>query len=118
MLCCELLDKLPGTLYWSTPNHLYLGAGDAYKKAYYIARQKAMGLNPGATDLNILFRNKHGASVTLLCELKIKPNKPSPEQNTFMDAANGLGAYTGVAYTFDEFMALLRAAGHMSIPPS
>lgn len=118
MQCCDLLSKLPATLFWSTPNHLYLGAGEAYKKAHYIHRQKMMGMNPGATDLNVLFRNVHGASTLLLCELKIKPNKPSDEQNSFMDAGNALGAYTYCAYTFDEFMAALRTAGHPSLPES
>lgn len=115
MQCCDLLSKLPATLFWSTPNHLYLGSGEAYKKAYYINKQKMMGMNPGATDLNVLFRNRGGASTLLLCELKIKPNKPSTEQNTFMDSANGLGAFTGVAYTFEEFLSMLKVAGHPSL---
>lgn len=118
MVCCELLEQLPATLFWSTPNHLWLGDGNKYAQANYIRKQKMMGMQVGACDLNILFRNKHGASTFVLCELKIKPNKPSAEQNSFMDAANGYGAYTGVCYSLDDLLALLRAAGHGSVPTS
>lgn len=112
MQCCELLASLPGTLFWSTPNHFYLGAGNPFAKARYIEKQKMMGMNPGATDLNVVFRNKNGASTLLLCELKIKPNKPSPEQRSFMDTGNSLGAYTACCYTFEEFLGTLKTAKH------
>lgn len=113
--CCKMLAMLPATLYWSTPNHLWLGKGASHgARMGYMAKQKAMGLLPGATDLVIIFRNSHGATAVVLPELKSEHNKPTDNQQAFADTANALGCYTGVVRSLDDLVAMLRAAGHRS----
>lgn len=109
---CEYLEKLPGTLFFAIPNHLYLGRGDWGKKAWYIEKQKRLGLVVGASDLCILFRNIHGAPVTVFAELKAGNNTASDAQQAFLDKANALGAYTGIVKSRHQMMDLLRVAGH------
>lgn len=113
--CCEWLDTLPATLYWSTPNGIYLGKGHPGKIAYYMERLKKAGFKDGATDLNVLFRNLHGAMTLVLPELKVGYNKSSPDQDKFMDEANAYGAYTGVVKSVKELEFLLFNALHPAL---
>lgn len=113
--CVAYARALPATLVWSTPNHIWLGSGDRGKQAGYIALQKRMGMNPGATDLNILFRNVHGAMTLCLPELKCGSNKADEQQSLFMDMANGMGAITGIIKSLEDLMAMLRLGGHPAV---
>jgi len=112
VLVYEYLCKLPGTLAWATPNHLLYKKDAKGGQINRMQRQKSMGLLPGASDLNILFKNKHGATVLCLAELKIKPNSPTPEQIAFMEKGNNCGAYTACCYSLNDVIALLLKAGH------
>lgn len=112
MACCDFLDLHPSILYFSIPNHLYLGAGNEYQKMHYIAKQKAMGFTPGASDLCMVFRNKHGASVTCFAELKDTGKKPSEAQVNFMEKANERGCFTATIYSIHDLQLLLSVAGY------
>lgn len=60
------------------------------------ARLKRMGVTKGVSDILIL----HGNNAAL--ELKIKPNKPTPEQLRFLEKVKELGWSTSVCYDFDS----------------
>lgn len=94
---CNFLDEHPRIQYWATPNNTYVGAMTGAKMGY-LKKQKDMGLKKGALDLNFLFLDKNGERVFGLMELKIKPNKPRPEQLEFKAEAEKRGAKTAVVY--------------------
>jgi len=67
-------------------------------------RNKQMGVVPGCPDF-LIFKpvqhglvTYHGAAI----ELKIKPNRPTPEQLNFMNHLKNEGWYTAVCYDMDE----------------
>lgn len=112
--CVKLLRTLPGTLFFSVPNHLHLGGKMTGAKMGYMAKQKMMGLLAGASDLVIIFRNHSGQTTVCLPELKTFSNFLSDNQQAFSDKANALGCYTGIVRSLDELTSMLRVAGHMS----
>lgn len=112
MACCDFLDLHPRILYFSIPNHFYLGDGNKYAQAHYINKQKAMGMRPGVSDLCMVFKNKHGASVTCFAELKDTGKKPSDVQAEFMELANERGCFTATVYTIHDLQLLLSVAGY------
>lgn len=114
MACVKLLRTLQGTLFFSVPNHIGYGGKNSGARIGYMAKQKAMGLLPGCSDLVIIFRNIHGATTLCLPELKSNKGVMSEHQASFADRANNLGCYTGVIYSLDDLTSLLRAAGHCS----
>lgn len=109
---CQYLSLHKNILYFSVPNHFYLGGSDHGKRAAYIQRQKALGLLNGVSDLVICFRNKHGSPITVFCEVKADANTLSDAQQIFHERANMAGAYTGVVRSIDELQALLALAGY------
>lgn len=109
--CCDYLKLKRGLLYFSIPNHIWMGQGDPGKQAAYIAKQKSMGLLPGVSDLCIIGRNKHGASVTCFAELKSQSGNASESQLAFMEKANNIGCYTSVVRNLNDMIALLSTAG-------
>lgn len=113
--CVKLLRSLPGTMVWSCPNHLYLGAKGGYgQKMGYMARQKAMGLMPGASDLIVIFQSVHEVLTVVLPELKVPGNNLSDSQVEFARQSSSLGCCSCVIYSVDELVAVLRDAGHPS----
>lgn len=112
--CVKLLRSLPDTLIFSVPNHIGYGGKNSGARIGFMARQKAMGLLPGVSDLVVIFRNMHGATVFVLPELKVGENSMSENQQKFADQANALGCYTGVVRSLDDLTSLLRVAGHPS----
>lgn len=113
MICVKYLRALPGTLVFSVPNHLYLGcSASTGARLGYIAKQKAMGMLSGVSDLIVIFRNVHGSTTVCLPELKSGKNTLSENQSAFADLANNLGCYTGVVRSLDDLIAMLKVAGH------
>lgn len=111
--CCDLLHTLPATLFWSNPNHLYLGSNASYnQRAHYMAKQKRMGLLPGVSDITIVFRNWDGQTTIVVPELKVGANQLTETQHAFANAANNVGCYTGVVRSIECLVALLKAAKH------
>lgn len=109
---CQFLKLYPDILFFSVPNHLWLGQGDPGKQAAYIARQKAQGFLPGVSDLVCIFRNTHGVSVTCFAELKARRGVASDNQMAFQDRANALGCFTAVIKSVDDLKNLLKTAKH------
>lgn len=107
--CCDYLRTQGRILFFSVPNHIY-SKGDPKKVAYYISRQKRLGLLPVVSDLVIIFRNKHGAPTTLFAELKSPKGSLSDSQQAFQDMANDRGCFTGVVRTLEDLLALLKTA--------
>lgn len=109
--CCGYLDKLRATLYWATPNHIYV-RNPSGAALGYLAKQKRMGMRKGACDLNILFRDFDGKMSLCLAELKIGSNAADTDQDHFINQAIKLGATSGVVKSLEELKELLRRAGH------
>jgi hypothetical protein len=111
--CCKWLETLPKTLFWSTPNHLWLGSNATYgQRMHYMSKQKAMGLKSGVADLTIIFRDLTGQTKIILIELKVKPNKLTEEQEKFLADARELGCIAEVVYSLDELKTILNNAKH------
>lgn len=110
--CCKLLRSLPNTLFFSVPNHLYLGGKMTGAKMNYIAKQKAAGMLPGVSDLVIVFRSVVGSTVIVLAELKVAGNTLSDHQQQFADRALAVGCVACVIHSIDELVTVLKNAGH------
>jgi hypothetical protein len=69
------------------------------------AMMKAEGMQSGISDIICLFPSicYHG----LCIEMKIKPNKPTPEQKMFLESAAEQGYKTAVCYSADEAFGVL-----------
>lgn len=94
--------QYPNVLAHHSPN----GGKRNFREA---ARFKAQGVKPGCPDILIFKQvNKKTASGVeyypcgIAVELKIKPNKPNPEQLDFQEQLRRQGWITKVCYTFDE----------------
>lgn len=73
-------------------------------------RYFSTGLPKGFTDLFGVLPAEHsksGAAMPVFIEVKVKPNKPSPEQVKFIEEQRAKGAIAGVVYSIDELWALL-----------
>ena len=94
----ELLEaaKVPGVVYWHTPN----GGRRSKREA---ATFKAMGVRAGVVDLII----SQPGGVMRYLELKSPRGTVSAEQRAFMTAMEQNGHRTGVARSLDEAAALL-----------
>ena len=60
-------------------------------------KAKKAGLNPGFPDLIILTNKK-----AIAIEMKIKPNKPSKDQEAWIEALDRIGVSVFVAWGFQE----------------
>lgn len=68
------------------------------------------GLPKGFTDLFGVLPAEHsksGAAMPVFIEVKIKPNKPSPEQVKFIEEQRTKGAIAGVCCSVDDAWELL-----------
>lgn len=107
--CVNYLKLFPNILYWSTPNHIWVGQMTP-AKMNYLKKQKAKGLIKGIPDLSLMFRNIHGVFTFVFAELKIGYAKPEEDQQKILDKANSLGAFTGVVRSLEDLQVLLHTA--------
>lgn len=63
-------------------------------------KAKKAGLNPGFPDLFIIYKNRFHDFKAICIEMKIKPNKVTPEQDTWHKALaqTGIKVYTAWGY--------------------
>lgn len=108
---CDYLKAQPRILFWATPANTYVGPMTGAKLGY-LAKQKCMGVKKGIPDLCLLFKNKYGALTFCFAELKIGSNKATEEQQSMMDAANAIGAYSAVVRSIEDLRKLLLLAGY------
>jgi len=75
------------------------------------AMMKAEGLQSGVSDIICLMRSGHDNPRERYCglciEMKIKPNKPTPEQKKFLGSVADQGYKTAVCYSADEAFEVL-----------
>lgn len=64
------------------------------------AKFKRMGVSRGFPDL--IFPDRMGGFNGMALELKIKPNKPTKEQNEWLNHFTSIGWITGVCYDFEQ----------------
>lgn len=84
---------------FAIPNGMHV-AGDARKRAIYVAALKRQGLTPGVSDVFLSLPNEiyHG----LYIEFKFGKNKPSADQVAFQKNMAGAMYQVAVAYTLEE----------------
>lgn len=70
------------------------------------ARLKKMGMHPGASDCFFLRSNENYKGLWL--ELKIKPNKPTPNQLIFLSLVIAEGYQGLVSYDLDHAFCVIR----------
>lgn len=117
--CCELLDRLPDTPYFSIPNHMYLGKSDTqaqhWGKINYIAKQKRMGMKPGLFDLVLSFQSYFtNKNIMMGLELKVGDNKPSEEQDKMATLWEKRGWKVYVIRHLEDLVLALGNNGHVS----
>lgn len=78
-------------------SHIPNGGKRAYREA---ARFKAMGVLKGMPDYLIFTSTRYNNGLAV--ELKVKPNKPSPEQLDVLKKMRDQGWVTRVCYSIDE----------------
>lgn len=71
--------------------------------------QKAMGMISGVADYCFL---AHGSSGVI--EMKIKPNKPTDNQQTFLGWCDAQGVQNAVCYSADEAEETLKTWGYLT----
>lgn len=109
--CADYLRSQPRILFWSIPNHLYLGKPTP-QKINYMKKQKRMGLLKGASDLMMFFLNREGSPTFCVAELKAGYNKADEAQQAFMDGVNDRGGYSAVVKSIEDLKSLLEKAGY------
>lgn len=110
--CVKLLRSLPNTLVFSVPNHMFLGKGE--NKAWYLAKQKMLGLLPGAPDIVLVFRSSSGLAITILLELKSSDGVFSDNQKAVQSSCASIGVPYMVVRSLDDLISLLKLHGHPS----
>lgn len=96
------LYKLPEFALYSVPNGATL-AGNAQRRAIQMNNLKRTGLRPGILDLNLDARSpRDKTAMGLRLELKIKPNKPSEEQEAVIMYLRKQGYHVVVAWDAEE----------------
>jgi hypothetical protein len=89
------LRKMPGLLYWHTPNSSKMGGKRTAQGVPLAAiRLKKLGLLPGVSDLLFLFEGHFYA-----LELKSKSQQPTETQYAYIYAVNAAG---GTAFWTDN----------------
>ena len=100
------LRKVPGLVFWHTPNSSKLGGARTRSGVPLAAvRAKRLGLRAGVSDL--VFLRPDGIMFSL--ELKSKGGRPSDEQYQFMDDVNAAGGYAAWTDDLDRALAILAA---------
>jgi hypothetical protein len=86
-------------LAWHVPNE---------RKASIIrrAKMKLAGVKKGVPDITIPVPNDKYAA--LYIEMKVKPNKPSPEQINMLKDLNAQGNYAAICWSADEAIELIQ----------
>lgn len=85
-------------LAWHVPNE---GKASIQRRASL----KRAGLKKGVPDISVPYPNgKYGG---LYIEMKVKPNKPSPEQLQLIEALNRVGNYAAVCWSAEDALVLL-----------
>ena len=94
----EWLDRfLPKDVrWWHVPNG---GKRDPFEAA----RFKKMGVKAGVVDNHFVMPD----GTLAVIELKIKPNRPTPEQETFLAEVSRRGGYAACCYSLDETLETL-----------
>lgn len=96
------LYKLPEFALYAVPNGAVL-AGNAQRRAIQMNNLKRTGLRPGILDLNLDARSpRDKTAMGLRLELKIKPNKPSEEQEAVIMYLRKQGYHVVVAWGAEE----------------
>lgn len=92
----------PGVMISASMNGMYIG--NNARSYAYIAKMKKLGMLIGFPDIQLFWKPKN----TLFIELKIKPNKLTPEQAAVLADLTAMGFPAEVAYGFDDALALMR----------
>lgn len=87
---------VPGLVFWHTPNSSKLGGKRVNGIPLEAIRLKKLGLRAGVSDLMFVHDSKIFAM-----ELKVRPNKPTESQLTFLSDLERAGGYTSVCYDVD-----------------
>jgi hypothetical protein len=96
----------PGVIYFHIPN----GGERTPAQASLF---KAMGVLPGVSDLQFLWKEPGPVAQlrVLFLELKVPGGKPSRWQEAFKTAVEGITCYFAYAYDIDEALAVLECYG-------
>ena len=95
-----LRAQYPKALFCHVPN-----GGHRHKAT--AGKMKAMGVQRGITDVMVFEPRMNNAGLAI--ELKIKPNKPTPDQRQVLQALEARGWLCQVVFDLDEFVALVDA---------
>jgi hypothetical protein len=97
------IRKVPGLLYWHTPNSSKMGGKRTSSGVPLAAiRLKKLGLLPGVSDLCFL----HEGNFFVL-ELKALGGRPTEAQNAFMESVRNAGGYAMWADDLNRALAIL-----------
>lgn len=113
--CVKLLRSLPATLAFSVPNHIGYGGKNSGARIGFMARQKAMGLLPGVSDLIVMYIDSYGEPAVLCLELKSEKGSLSESQQNFAALCDKVGADFYIIRSLDDLVATLRKESHPSI---
>lgn len=94
---CQADPLFRALVWWHTPNGGWRTAAEA-------GMFKVMGVRAGVADF-VFVLPPHGRAAAI--ELKIPPNKPTPEQVEFASDVLASGGLSGVAYNLDQFIELV-----------
>lgn len=103
----ELLNQIIKTLYPVV--RLYRANAGTFKSAD--GKRYVHGLPKGFPDLFgyiLADKSADGSSVPVLIEVKVHPNRPSPDQIAFIDEHRAGGCCAGICYSVSEAWRLIR----------
>lgn len=104
MAVADYLERFaPPYTWWHVPN-----GGQLARGAFQGERLRKMGMRAGVFDLHFILP---GGRLGVI-ELKIKPNKPTPEQLDFQRTVLDNHGEANVCYSFDEVMLALKTWGY------
>ena len=95
-VCTYLKLQYPNLLWWHTPNESKKSKFEQYKA-------KKLGIKSGIPDIIIV-----GKSINIAIELKVYPNKLTPNQADVLDRLGNAGWITAVCYSLDEVIEVLK----------
>lgn len=109
MRVCDFLARFsPSLLFYAVPNGGLRNLREA-------GRLKRMGVKAGVADLHFLLPgvgpSEHGVGVLGVIELKIKPNRPTPEQEKFLKDVRAGGGCAAVCYSLEDTVDTLESWG-------
>lgn len=107
--------KLPESALFAIPNGAHL-AGDAKGRAIKMANLKRAGLRPGIPDLCLAVPRWRVDSGALYVEMKRRPNKPGPEQESAIFNLRRNGYHVCICYSADEAIQAIKGYLHDFAP--